>query len=87
MPGKPDPAHVVAAKRDALRAALTAAAGNVSAAADALAVDYATVQRQIARYGLRAWLDEAYPRGSGARGRWPAAPSVSTKKARRGGKR
>lgn len=70
MPSKPEPAHVRAAKKDALRAVLVAAQGHVGEAAAALEIDYATAMRQIRRYGLREWLDTTYQRGTGARSRW-----------------
>lgn len=54
-----DPAR---ARRD-LRLRLAEFAGNVRAAAAALGVHEGTLHRWIQRWGLRDWLEEAYPAG------------------------
>lgn len=42
--------------------ALSAASGNVGAAARALQVSRATLDRRITAFGLREWLTDTYPR-------------------------
>lgn len=67
-------AHLRAAKPDEaaeeLRAVVTAASGDVAAVARALGVTRITVHRWLTAWGLRAWLDEAWPREERARRGW-----------------
>lgn len=65
-----------AAAREAIRAALVAASGNVRAAAAALQRHPATLHRQIDWLGLRVWLTEAYDRTD----RQPARPKRKANK-------
>lgn len=51
----------IAAEKAALKAALIAEHGAVRRAALILGLHVSTVQRAIARFGLRDWLDRAYP--------------------------
>lgn len=44
-----------------IRAALIASGGNVAAAAQALDVPRASLDKRITRIGLRPWLAESYP--------------------------
>lgn len=51
----------VAADMARIVAALSAASGNVGAAADALGINRRTLDRRINGYGLRDWLSDTYP--------------------------